>query len=151
MKLAKFYFLITIGILGLILVIQGTGATTVDRYLIPPQILIGVAVLYFCALLTAIGVTSRTGLIRPLQNLRRMVIQKIGEKERGKLLNMVLILTFLLIAFSMTRGSTPMYRLIATNYIFSVLINVLVSVIASVGLFCWLSSLLISKQMKEKS
>lgn len=151
LKLIKIALLIIFAILGVALVVFGTSITTVDRYLIPPQILPGLAVLYFCSLLVAIITVRENCSISFLRWLKEIVVRKIGAQERDKLRNMVLILTFFMVAFSMTRGVTPMYRVIANNYFISLFINILVSVISSIGLFGWLSSLYMSKQSKEES
>lgn len=117
----------------------------------PPQMLPGLAILYLCALLSAFLTAQKVSATHSIEKIRKMVILRIGKSERTNLRNMVLILTFLMIAFAMTRGSTPMYRVLVTNYTFSLLINIFISLLASIGLFGWLSALFISKQSKEKS
>lgn len=151
MRLFELFCVALLAIFGFTLVVYGTGATTVDRYLVPPQILPGLAVLHLAALLSAITIARKINLTIHFIGLRKFIAQKIGEPEREKLRNMFLLLTFLVIAFSMTRGVTPMYRALATNYLICVFVNIFVSAIASLGLFGWLSSLFISNQLKEKS
>jgi hypothetical protein len=145
------FFLALLAFFGFSLVVYGTDATTAGRYLVPPQILPGLGVLYLCALLTAIATAKKFNASIFLMSLNKFISQKIGKTEREKLRNMFLLLTFFLIAFSMTSGTTPMYRALAANYLVSLLVNILVSGIASLGLLGWLSSLFISNQSKEKS
>ena len=140
----------SLGVLGLTFVGIGTGATTVDRYLVPPEILPGLVILYVCALLTALVTVKKNSSTSVFSRLKKMINRKIGEAERNNLRNMFLLLTFLIVAFSMTRGVMPIYREFATNYYLGLFTNIVISVISSIGLFSWLASLFISKQSKEK-
>jgi hypothetical protein len=79
------------------------------------------------------------------------VIKKIGEAGRVTQRNMFLLLTFCLVGPAMTHGVTPMYRVFATNYAAGLFANLLISILAAIGLFGWLCAILISKQSKEKS
>jgi hypothetical protein len=138
--------LVVVAILGLTFIVLGTGLSTVGRYLAPPQMLPGLATLYFCAALTAI-VTAKCGDSTVfLKRLRETIVKKVGEAEREKLRNMVLLLTFLMVAFAMIHGTTPMYQAFATNYLASLFTNLLVSAVCAVGLWAWLASFFISKQ-----
>jgi len=150
LEIAWLSALATVAILGLSFVVIGTGASTVDRYLVPPQILPGLGVLYFCAVLTAIGTAKSDNSTFVLTRLKETIAKKIGGAEREKLRNMALLLTFLMVAFAMIQGTTPMYRGLATNYLASLFINVLSSIVAAVGIFGWLASLFISKQSRRK-
>lgn len=150
MKIFEITVLLCLGVLGLTLVVLGTGATTVDRYLVPPEILPGLAILYLCALLTAFITSKKDSSTSFFKRLKEMVVRKIGGSERNNLRNMVLLLTFFTVTFSMTQGTTPMYRVFATNYPLGLFTNIVVSVISSIGLFGWLTSLFLSKQSKEK-
>lgn len=139
-------FLLTLlATIGFLLIILGTGASTVDRYLAPPQILPGLGVLYICAVLTAFVVVRQSSSSIFSARLRAFVATRIGESERKAQRNGFVLLTMLTITFAMTHGTTPMYRALATNYSASLFINLLVSTISAIGLFGWLSSLFLSK------
>lgn len=144
-------FLAGLAILGIIFVIIGTGASTVGRYFSPPEILPGFIVLNFCALLMAGSTAKKISSFTFLKKFREFIVKKINRSEREKLRNMVLILTFFIVAFSMTKGVNSRSQVFANNYYFGLIINVSSSILDSIGLFGWLSSLLISKQSKEKS
>lgn len=152
MKLSEFSWLSLSslsGAVGLHLIINGTGATTVGRYLIPPEILPGLGVLYMCAILTSVLIARKDNTTHFLMTMRNIVREKIGEAGRHKQRNMFLLLTILLVGFAMTNGTTAMYRVLATHYFASLLINLLTSMIAAIGLFGWLCSSILSKQSKD--
>lgn len=135
---------------GLFFIILGTSASTVERYLVPPQILPGLGILYLCAVMTAVATAKQSISTLVLGKLRTFVVKKIGEPERKAQRNAFVLLTFLIVAFAMTSGTTPMYSALVTNYFASLFLNLLVSTIAAIGLFGWLSSLILSKS-QEKS
>lgn len=149
--LAWLCILAMITIFGLLLVIYGTDKSSVNRYLSPPEILPGLGVLYLFSALMAVTVARKKHSIKFLVELRKLIKNKVGEPERDKQRNMFILLTFSSIVFSMTPGATPMYRELVANYFASLLINILTSTIAAVGLFGWLCSLLLSKQSKDES
>lgn len=136
---------------GLFLIILGTGASTAERYLTPPQILPGMGVLYLCAVMTAFAMAKQNILTSVLAKLRAFVVKKIGEPERKAQRNAFVLLTFLIVASSTIHGVAPMYRAFATNYLAGVFTNLLLSIVVAISLFGWLSSYLLSKQSKEKS
>lgn len=152
MKLFEVIFAVVLTallILGLGLIAVGTGVKSVDRYLLPPEILPGLGTLYLCALLAAGAISMAKGPTSSFLWVRAEISKKIGESERKKLRSMFLVLTFLIVAFAMTPKASAMYQSLVRNYPVSLFANFLVSIIASAGLFGWLSSLFISKATKE--
>lgn len=143
--------LAAIAALGFALVLRGTRISSVDRFLIPPEILPGLAILCVGSLVGALTVAKFSDRVPQLKGLRNWISSHIGKPEREKQRNMFLVLTVLLLAFSMTSGTTPMYRFLVMNFVFSAFLNLLISSIAALGLFGWMCSFLISIKPKGKS
>lgn len=150
-EIAWLTFLAVLAILGLSFIIIGTGASTVGRYMASPKILPGIAILDFSALLMAVTIAKKNSSFLVLRRLKEFIIKKMGQPERENMRNMVLMLTSFTIAFSMAKGVNLRSQIFANSYFFGLFANVFMSLITSIGVFCWLSSLFISKQSKEKS
>lgn len=143
-------FLILLAFGGLYLVIYGTGASTVSRYSFPPQILPGVALLYIFAFGLAGTVVKKPSVFPSFLNLRRFMADRLNVKSASSLKNMVLLLTFLMVAFAFTDGSSLRTPLFAKTYFFGLFINIFNSLISSFGVFGWSVYLFLSKNTKEK-
>ena len=137
---------------GFMLIILGTNASTGGRYLMPLQILPGVGALYLSAVLVSIAVVRANESTRTLKKIRVFVIKRIGgQMARERQRNMFLLLTICFAVLGSADGVTRMYSQLSMNYFVCLLINLIVSMIASFGLFGWLASLLISKQLEKQS
>lgn len=135
---------------GVGLVVFGTGSNGARGYLVPPQILPGLCVLYACAVLAAVAVSTVKSSASLFTRPNKFVANRIDEAGRKAQRNMFLLLTFFIILSStMTDGAPAMYRALTTNYPISLFANLLVSVIASVGLFGWLATLKLRQTMTK--
>ncbi|MGH9876381.1 MAG: hypothetical protein ACREBU_08960 [Nitrososphaera sp.] len=143
--------ILALAIAGLYLVVMGTTDVTAGRFLIPPEILPGVGVIFFDAVLIGFAAVRLTNSTFAFSKLRQIVMKKIGESEGKKLRNMALLLTFCIFGFSMTRGVTPMYRVLGGSFALSLVINIFISILGAIGVFGWVASLCMSKNREEKS
>lgn len=137
--------------IGLGLIVFGTGINSVDRYLVPPEILPGLAVLYLSTLLAAVAIFKVKSSTSLCVWLRDEVSKKVDQADGKKLRTMFLVLTCVIVALAMTPKASAMYRVLVTNYPVSLFANLLVSIIANAGLFGWLASLFVSKPSRNNS
>ena len=143
-------FLILIVIGGVYLIITGTGAAAIGRYMAPPQILPGVVLVYIFAVALAFAIVKNFFSFSFAIELRKTMLHKLNPNSAERLRNMALLLTFFIVAFAMTEANSLRTPSFARSYVFGLFVNIFSAVVSSVGVFGWSAYLFLSKNTKEK-
>lgn len=143
--------LILLMIGGLYFVIERTNAAAVGRYISPPNIFLGVVLLYVFSVVLAYAIVNEMVSFSFLIELRKSLIHKLNEANAEKLRNMALLLMFFMVAFSMTESSNLRIPSFAKTIVFGLFVNIFSAMVSLVGVFGWAAYLFLSRNTREKS